>query len=715
MKHKVVPSPALAKPAARSGQGSAARAAAIGPDAVSALRAARGGGRSTEDLLALQRAAGNRAVLQLMPARGRGHDTPPTPGDGRSYAEMKADVSAAIAEAQTHVDHPESTVASVEQALPEIRDRHGLRSLALTPRGGGRHAVVGKLNPGGQGEDSFLGAFAGFGMDSESSEEEAPREGMSEELAKHKAREREAALKQKADKARRAELAAARKQEEDERRRKEAAKEVQTHYVYPSEMTGDIWHAAAALTLNPKATVHFVSPRDVQTHEYEQHLHDLNTEAEAGPLAEAMAPHKEKLRKADVGITQLRTAVKNASKRNKPRLREELANARRRRERLAQQMEADPAVATIREQMRSRVRNAAHVPKDRAKWVKHRASNEKALADFGLGDRHEHLMVDGSYRTANVAAKGVTALGASLHDDDDTRHVVLNQKKTTTAVMEAMGPNAVHKDRVINKLRTGLAGGADAGERAWVEAEIKKIRARVAALRKSSKKQDAKLLMINRREGHENMQHNTSDAQFADLTRWYGETHLAGKSAAVHAQATMGVATGAQPQAGDLDLYDQAIAPALRPQGTKRRTALLWARIADLQKEGLVHGLIGGRSGSMDIAAFMGVNAYSWDEHKPDNVDYQRLKETEPIMTVGHMQGDDHKLDEGHVKGWMKPPPSERRLALQKRLSNLDQSIAQIRATIRRAPKKQKAALRQQLAATAANRKKVAAALLGTP
>ena len=128
-----------------------------------------------------------------------------------------------------------------------------------------------------------------------------------------------------------------------------------------------------------------------------------------------------------------------------------------------------------------------------------------------------------------------------------------------------------------------------------------------------------------------------------------------------------------------------------------------------------MHGLIGGRSGSMDIAAFMGVNAYSWDEHKPGNVDYERLKETEPLMTVGHMQGDDHALDEGHAKGWMNPPPSERRLALQKKLSNLDKAISQLRGAVRRAPRSQKAALRQQLAATTANRKKVQETLQGTP
>ncbi|MGZ3458883.1 MAG: hypothetical protein ACXU86_10325, partial [Archangium sp.] len=142
---------------------------------------------------------------------------------------------------------------------------------------------------------------------------------------------------------------------------------------------------------------------------------------------------------------------------------------------------------------------------------------------------------------------------------------------------------------------------------------------------------------------------------------------------------------------------------------TTRRTALLWARIADLQKEGLVHGLIGGRSGSMDIASFMGVNAYSWDEDKPGNVDHERLRMTAPsMMTVGHMSSDDdHALDEDQMRSWINKPhappvqppghdqvPPEQ--ALRAKIRGLDTAIRQMTTGLQRAPKKQKAVLREQ-------------------
>jgi hypothetical protein len=460
--------------------------------------------------------------------------------------------------------------------------------------------------------------------------------------------------------------------------------------------------------------VHFVSPRDVENGEYQQHLLDLNQQEQA-PLATAMQPHQAGIDAAAARIERRRGAVRAAPRGRKRSARRKLQRALQHHRELTEAAEADPAVHAVRERIRSRELNARHVPIERAKWIKHRASNERALADLGLAGRHQFSTVVGQggpspYRTANVAGYGITKVAADHPGDARTRHVVLNQKETTTAIIKAMGPGAVHKDEVIERLRAGLAGHADPHERKWVAAQIRMIRRRVAALRKSSNRPDARLLLINRREGHENTQHNTSDAQFAALTKWYGEKHLRGRGENVHAQATMGVAVGAQPQDGDLDLYDQRNPNP--PPSTKRRTALLWARIADLQKEGLVHGLIGGRSGSMDIAAFMGVNAYSWDEEKPDNVDYQRLRKTDPIMTVGHMHGEDHQLDEAHVKGWMKAPasaPAPRRGGPDKRLENLNRAIAQQREALKNAPKRQRAALREQLKNTVENRKRLLA------
>lgn len=46
----------------------------------------------------------------------------------------------------------------------------------------------------------------------------------------------------------------------------------------------------------------------------------------------------------------------------------------------------------------------------------------------------------------------------------------------------------------------------------------------------------------------------------------------------------------------------------------KRYTAAFWSIVANELQGIYVHGLLGGRSGSMDIAAFLGVNTCSFDE-----------------------------------------------------------------------------------------------------
>lgn len=64
-------------------------------------------------------------------------------------------------------------------------------------------------------------------------------------------------------------------------------------------------------------------------------------------------------------------------------------------------------------------------------------------------------------------------------------------------------------------------------------------------------------------------------------------------------------------------------------------TAFLWATVAGLQN---VVGIIGGRSGSLDIAAFMGVRTFSWDivDNDPE---YIRMLLAFPLMSCGRRQG----------------------------------------------------------------------------
>ncbi|MGZ3457615.1 MAG: eCIS core domain-containing protein, partial [Archangium sp.] len=429
---------------------------------------------------------------------GSGHNATPTPGDGRSYAQMKADVGAAIEEAQVHVDHPKSTVTSVEQALPELQERYGLRSLELESRGEGRHAVVGKLNPKGEGEEVDL-PMGGYGMDSDAESESdddahhaAPAQAnrpMSA-LEKQKAEEERQERERRAKKAERSQQAAERELAAREQQRREDAKPRQHHYIYPSEMTGDIWHAAAAMILDPTAQVHFASPRDTQTREYEQHMHDLNA-ADQAKIEQHTAVHQARIDPHADQVKRLRHLVQEPRNPDRAQHRKDFKAAKRQRDRARAALENDAEIRKLKLNIDSRERNIVHIPKDRAKWVKNRASNEKTLDDLGVGGRSHHELVPGSYRTGNVEAHGKRQREEALAVDPNIKHVVHSQKETTRAIMNAVGPDGANKAQVVARLRAGMTGHADAHEKKWVSKRIKAIRARVKKLRKESGKEDA--------------------------------------------------------------------------------------------------------------------------------------------------------------------------------------------------------------------------------
>lgn len=98
-----------------------------------------------------------------------------------------------------------------------------------------------------------------------------------------------------------------------------------------------------------------------------------------------------------------------------------------------------------------------------------------------------------------------------------------------------------------------------------------------------------------------------------------------------------------------LELYKKGIAY------DKRYTAAFWAVVANTLQDKIVHGLIGGRSGSMDIASFMGVNTCSFDEpiwgseckYEPAYVNSQggqllRLLAQRAMMSVVYVDTDSH-------------------------------------------------------------------------
>jgi hypothetical protein len=79
-----------------------------------------------------------------------------------------------------------------------------------------------------------------------------------------------------------------------------------------------------------------------------------------------------------------------------------------------------------------------------------------------------------------------------------------------------------------------------------------------------------------------------------------------------------------------------------------------WRRVADLPEAGVeIVGMVGGRSVSMDVAAFMGVRTATWDRPAPGDRDYLRLHWSAPFHTIVH---DDVEagLDQAGLRRWLR-------------------------------------------------------------
>jgi len=75
-----------------------------------------------------------------------------------------------------------------------------------------------------------------------------------------------------------------------------------------------------------------------------------------------------------------------------------------------------------------------------------------------------------------------------------------------------------------------------------------------------------------------------------------------------------------------------------------RETAWFWALVYELQtKNRNLVGVIGGRSGSLDIAAFMGVRTLSFDIVDPRDWEYIRMFMTYPLMSIAGRTGAAHR------------------------------------------------------------------------
>ena len=78
-----------------------------------------------------------------------------------------------------------------------------------------------------------------------------------------------------------------------------------------------------------------------------------------------------------------------------------------------------------------------------------------------------------------------------------------------------------------------------------------------------------------------------------------------------------------------------------------------WRRVADLPEAGVeVVGMVGGRSVSMDVAAFMGVRTATWDRPAPGDRDYMRLHWSAPFHSIVHDHAD-AGLDQAGLRRWL--------------------------------------------------------------
>ena len=171
---------------------------------------------------------------------------------------------------------------------------------------------------------------------------------------------------------------------------------------------------------------------------------------------------------------------------------------------------------------------------------------------------------------------------------------------STTIVMQYLHDEA-SRPRRVKVLQDAL--GAMAGKNTpW----IVQARALANELNTIAVQSGKKVVLFNYRVGDVNRQHDGNRELLAHV-RSIVKVHFG--DTLVVAPILVGVTDDAAIKADgpSLDLY--------RKDETydKRYTAAFWAIVANEMKE-TVFGLVGGRSGSMDIACFMGVNTVSWDE-----------------------------------------------------------------------------------------------------
>jgi hypothetical protein len=107
-------------------------------------------------------------------------------------------------------------------------------------------------------------------------------------------------------------------------------------------------------------------------------------------------------------------------------------------------------------------------------------------------------------------------------------------------------------------------------------------------------------------------------------------------------------------QAVDIYSDDPHHAPAGLAQeisSNKLFQPYFWQRVVAAATAGAQVSLIGGRSGGMDIASFMGIRSASWDTPSPADQHYMRLHWAAPFNTI--IQDNAGLLDDAALSSWM--------------------------------------------------------------
>lgn len=261
---------------------------------------------------------------------------------------------------------------------------------------------------------------------------------------------------------------------------------------------------------------------------------------------------------------------------------------------------------------------------------------------------------------------------------------------STTIVMQFLTPLETRQERMA-ALHIGLTTGIDMKPGliqypAWKEradALVTKLKGLIKNEYTHTDKEGKSIILFNYRKGDVNRQHDSNLELFG---------HVRSVAKAVNAEyEVVPVLVGLD--AGDPDRYSLKGSLDLFPPAARKSTIYdkrtipeFWRLVAtDGELKNCVRGLIGGRSGSMDIAAFMGVNTCSWDEPdlitatnarpaayeeteegswRSQQTQYLRLYNQRAIMSVIHLnaktfsRSQDGKhiykgLNEAELKAWV--------------------------------------------------------------